>query len=72
MTERHRRNQQPYLLKYAPPASRGDLSADYLRVGEARHDGLLPRHFDIPNSMIRNPGSNWLSARILRGAEAEG
>ncbi len=63
---------QPYLLKYAPPASRGDLSADYVRVAEARHDGLLPGHLDIANSMIRNPGSNWLPARILGGTEAEG
>jgi len=63
---------QPYLLKYEPPASHGDLSADYLGVGEVRHDGLLPRHFDIPNSMIRNRGSNWLPARILGGTEAEG
>jgi hypothetical protein len=62
---------QPYILKYAPPASRDDLGTDYHRVGEARHDGLLPRHFDIPNSMIRNSGSNWLSVRIYGGIESE-
>jgi hypothetical protein len=63
---------QPYILKCAPPGSRGDLDTDYQRVGEAWHDGLLPCHCDIPNSMIRNPGSNWLSVRIYGGIEGEG
>jgi hypothetical protein len=62
---------QPYILKYAPPASSGDLGDDYQRVGEARHNELLQCHFDIPNSMIKDPGSNWLSVRIYRDIEEE-
>jgi hypothetical protein len=49
------------------------LSADYLRVGEARHEELKPYDFDIRTSSIRSPGGSWLPARIRGdiGAEAE-
>jgi hypothetical protein len=66
---------RPYLLEYAPPALHGsDLSANYLRVGAARHEGLGLYDFDIRNSSIRSPGGNWLPARILGGIglEAQG
>jgi hypothetical protein len=32
--------EESYLLEYAPPASDDDLSGDYCRMGEARHEGL--------------------------------
>jgi hypothetical protein len=61
----------PYSLKYAPPASPGDLSADYLPVGEARHDALGPYDLDLRASTIRNRGGSWLPARVVSGIEAE-
>jgi hypothetical protein len=65
------RQGQPYSLKYAPPASPGDLSADYLPVGEARHDALGPYDLDLRASTIRNRGGSWLPARVVSGIEAE-
>jgi hypothetical protein len=62
---------RPYLLEYAPPASHGDLSADYLRVGEARHEGLGPYDLNVRSSLIRNPGGNWLPVRVSGGIDAE-
>jgi hypothetical protein len=62
---------RPSLLEYAPPASHGDLSADYLRVDETRHEGLGPYDFDIRNSSIKSPGGSWLLARIAAGLEGE-
>jgi hypothetical protein len=63
------RQGQPYSLKYAPPASPGDLSADYLPVGGARHDALGPYDLDLHASTIRNRGGNWLPVRVLAEAE---
>jgi hypothetical protein len=62
---------QPYILECAPPASRADLSAEYLRVGEARHEELGPSDFDIRNSSIRSPGGRWLPARVSRSSNTE-
>jgi hypothetical protein len=63
--------ERPYVLEYAWPASDDDLSGDYRRVGEARHEGLGPHDFDIRRSSIRSPGGNWLPARILGGIGVE-
>jgi hypothetical protein len=61
------RREQPYILKYAPPpAPPAELSADYVLVGEARHDGLGWSDFDLRSSMIRRPGGNWLPVKIFR------
>jgi hypothetical protein len=63
---------QHYIHKFAPPAPRDDLSDDYQRVGDARHDGLRPYDFHLAHSMIKRIGGNWLPVRILGGIEAEG
>jgi hypothetical protein len=62
----------PCILKCAPPAPSGGLGEDDQHVGEAWHDELGPYDFDLPNSMFRRPGGDWLPARILGGIEAEG
>ncbi len=61
---------QPYILKYAPLATQGGLGADYERIGYARHDGLGLYDFDLGNSLIRDPGGNWLAVRICGGIDA--
>lgn len=61
---------QPYILKYAPPATEG-LGAAYRRVGDARHDALGSHDFDIRHSTIRDPRGSWLPSRISGGIDAE-
>ena len=60
-----------YRLKYAPPASYEDLSANYLCVGDVQREDSGPADFDLRNSSIKSPGGNWLPARILGRTEPE-